>query len=73
MPNFISKVKFADSIFAGSTSYTLTAKFDDQLYTFSNSLLTYIDFQTKMLCGQGVAATGVRVKTSTPRLAAPRI
>ena len=30
--SFTDKLKFADSIFAGSSSNTLTAKFDDQLY-----------------------------------------
>ena len=31
-PNFTSKIKFADSLFAGLSSNTLTAKFEDQLY-----------------------------------------
>ena len=30
-PYFINKIIFADSIFAGLSSNTLTAKFDDQL------------------------------------------
>ena len=42
-PNFTSKMKFADSIFAESTSNTLTAKFDDQLYIiFAQIALIYI-------------------------------
>ena len=31
--SFTDKLKFADSIFAGSFSNTLTTKFDDQLYS----------------------------------------